>query len=110
MVAKASNQEASKEEAEAAEPKVAEGKTAVKKTAVKKTTVKKKTTPRKSRAKKPPKEVRLKAYWGVFSQALNPVVLFEYSQRKEAQTKAEQLSKSRKSPHFVQLVKKVIEE
>jgi hypothetical protein len=56
------------------------------------------------------KEVRLKAFWGVFNQALTPVVLFEYSQQKEAQTKAEELTQSKKTPHFVQLVKKVIEE
>jgi hypothetical protein len=36
--------------------------------------------------------------------------MFEYSQQKEAKKKAEELSASRKSPHFVQLVKKVIEE
>ncbi len=104
MVAKESSQGASDEGAEAAEAKVDAKKTAVKKTA------KKKAAPRKSRAKKPPKEVRLKAFWGVFSQALNPVVLFEHNQRKEADEKAEDLSKSRKSPHFVQLVKQVIEE
>jgi len=64
---------------------------------------------RKSRAKAN-KEVRLKAFWGVFNQSLNPVVMFEYSQQKEAQIKAQELSESRKTPHFVQLVKKVIEE
>jgi pyruvate/2-oxoglutarate dehydrogenase complex dihydrolipoamide acyltransferase (E2) component len=64
---------------------------------------------RKSRAKTA-KEVRLKAFWGVFSQSLNPVVLFEYSERELADKKAEELSESKKSPHFVQLVKKVIEE
>ena len=64
---------------------------------------------RKSRAKVV-KEVRLKAFWGVFNQTMSPVVLFEYSQRKEAQQKAEELSESKRSPHFVQLVKKVIEE
>lgn len=64
---------------------------------------------RKSRAKVV-KEVRLKAFWGVFSQSMSPVVLFEYSQQKEAQQKAEELSESKRSPHFVQLVKKVIEE
>ena len=86
----------------------AESKTAgsPKKTA-KKTT--RKTTTRKSRAK-PAKEVRLKAFWGVFSQSLTSVAMFEYSQQKEAKKKAEELSASRKSPHFVQLVKKVIEE
>ena len=71
-------------------------------------TTRKKTT-RKSRAK-PTKEVRLKAFWGVFNQSLNSVAMFEYSERKEARKKAEELSNSRKSPHFVQLVKKVIEE
>ena len=64
---------------------------------------------RKSRAKAA-KEVRLKAFWGVFSQSLNAVVLFEYSQRKQAEQKAKELSESKRSPHFVQLVKKVIEE
>jgi hypothetical protein len=52
----------------------------------------------------------LKAFWGVFSQSLTPVVMFEYSQRKEADQKAAELTESRKTPHFVQLVKKVIEE
>jgi len=102
MVDEASNQEPSQEETEAAESKVDAKKETAKKT------VKKKAT-RKSRAKKS-KEVRLKAFWGVFSQSLNPVFMFEHGQRKEAQKKAEELSKSRKSPHFVQLVKKVIEE
>ena len=69
-----------------------------------------KAAPRARSRAKVVKEVRLKAFWGVFSQSLNPVVMFEYSQRKQADAKAEQLSTSKKSPHFVQLVKKVIEE
>ncbi len=69
----------------------------------------KKPVRRKSRAKTN-KEVRLKAFWGVFSQSLNQVAQFEYNEREEAAKKAEELSGSRKSPHFVQLVKKVIEE
>jgi hypothetical protein len=64
---------------------------------------------RKSRTKTV-KEVRLKAFWGVFSQSLTQVAQFEYNQQKEATQKAQDLSESRKSPHFVQLVKKVIEE
>lgn len=110
MVGEASNQEPSQEETEVAQSKGNAKKKTAKKT-VKKTAKKavKKTAPRKSRVKKA-KEVRLKAFWGVFSQSLNPVFMFEYGQRKEAQKKAEELSKSRKSPHFVQLVKKVIEE
>jgi len=70
--------------------------------------------PVKKRAKrktaKAAKEVRLKAFWGVFNQSLRRVAVFEYSQRKQAETKAEALSKSQKTPHFVQLVKEVIEE
>ena len=69
----------------------------------------KKVTKRKSRSKVA-KEVRLKAFWGVFSQSLRRVSLFEYSERKQAQKKAEDLSRSQKTPHFVQLVKEVIEE
>jgi hypothetical protein len=38
------------------------------------------------------------------------ISLFEYSQEKEARKKAGELSESQKSPHFVQLVKEVIEE
>ncbi len=77
----------------------------------KKTVKKAKKTPtkRKSRAKVA-KEVRLKAFWGVFNQSLRRVGLFEYSQEKQAKKKAEDLSTSQKTPHFVQLVKEVIEE
>jgi pyruvate/2-oxoglutarate dehydrogenase complex dihydrolipoamide acyltransferase (E2) component len=64
---------------------------------------------RKSRAKVV-KEVRLKAFWGVFNQSMRRMALFEYSQRKEADKKAADLSESQKSPHFVQIVKEVIEE
>jgi hypothetical protein len=63
---------------------------------------------RKSRAKVV-KEVRLKAFWGVFSQTLRRVALFEYNQRAEADKKAADLSESQKTPHFVQLVKEVFE-
>jgi len=75
-----------------------------------KKTVKKKTPTRKSRAKKAAAEVRLKAFWGVFNQSLRRVAIFEYSERKQAQEKAEALTESQKTPHFVQLVKEVIEQ
>ena len=71
---------------------------------VKKTPVK-----RKSRAKTA-KEVRLKAFWGVFNQSMKRVALFEYSQRKQADKKAAELTASQKLPHFIQPVKEVIEE
>jgi hypothetical protein len=64
---------------------------------------------RKSRAKTP-KEVRLKAFWGVFNQSMKPVIKFEYNERKHADKKAAELSASGKSQHFVQLIKEVIEE
>lgn len=64
---------------------------------------------RKSRAKAA-KEVRLKAFWGVFNQSLRRVALFEYSQRNQAEKKARELSDSQRTPHFVQLAKEVIEE
>lgn len=62
---------------------------------------------RKSRAKIP-KEIRLKAFWGVFNQSLKRVALFEYSEKKSAEKKAAELSVSQKTPHFVQPVKEVI--
>ncbi|MCS7304601.1 MAG: hypothetical protein NZ602_05770 [Thermoguttaceae bacterium] len=62
------------------------------------------------RSKKAEKEVRLKAFWGVFNQNLRRVALFEYSERKLADKKAEELTQSTKTPHFVQLVKEVIQE
>jgi hypothetical protein len=69
----------------------------------------KKPTARKSRAKTA-KEVRLKAFWGVFNQSMKRVAVFEYSERKQADKKASELTASGKSPHFVQLVKEVIQE
>jgi hypothetical protein len=69
----------------------------------------KKPTKRKSRAKAA-KVVRLKAFWGVFNQSLKRVAVFDYSERKQADKKAADLTASQKSPHFVQLVKEAIEE
>ena len=55
-------------------------------------------------------DVRMKLFWGVFNQSLKRVAVFEFDQKKDADKKAEELSKSGKSPHFVQKVKEVIEE
>lgn len=89
-------------EAEAAEAMEA---AAPKKKAAKKTTTKKKTTRSKAAA-----EVRLKAFWGVFNQSLKRVALYDYSQKKEAENKAEELTAKGKSPHFVQPVKEIIKD
>lgn len=71
----------------------------------KKKAAKKKTTRSKAAA-----EVRLKAFWGVFNQSLKRVALYDYSQKKEAQKKADELTAKGKSPHFVQPVKEIIKE
>ena len=67
----------------------------------------KKKAKRKSR-KKADAVVRMKLFWGVFNQSMKRVALYDFSQQKEAEKKAQELSK--KSPHFVQKVKEVIEE
>jgi hypothetical protein len=90
-----------------------EGEAAEKAGVEEKKTVKKKTKapakPRKSRAKSA-KGVRLKAFWGIFNQSMKRVAVFEYSQRDKADKKADELSTSQRTPHFVQLVKEAIEE
>ena len=103
MARKILNRKELRQEAEAAERAEADDKKATKKAA------KKRPTKRKSRSKAAA-EVRLKAFWGVFSQSLKRVALFEYSERKQADKKAKDLTASGNTPHFVQLVKEVIEE
>jgi hypothetical protein len=105
MARKILNRKEIRQENDAAERLEAEKPAAGKKSAAEK----KPPVKRKSRAKVA-KEVRLKAFWGVFNQSLRRIAVFEYSQRSEAQKKAADLSESQKSPHFVQLVKEVIEE
>ena len=97
MARKVVNRKALREEVEAAEKA---GKTEKKKKA---------SDPRKRRTKDPA-DIRMKLYWGVFNQSLKRVALFEYSQRKQADKKAADLSQTGKSPHFVQRVKEVVEE
>ncbi len=72
---------------------------------------KKKAAPKKKKASRARavKEIRLKAYWGVFNQSLKRVALFEFNERKLADKKAADLGKGGKSPHFVQPVKEAIE-
>ena len=72
-------------------------------------TTKKAPVKRKTRAKVV-KEVRLKAFWGVFNQSLKRVALFEYSERGKADKKAAEMTASQKTPHFVQQVKEAITE
>lgn len=55
------------------------------------------------------KEVRLKAFWGIYSQNMQCVETFEYSQKEAALKKAAELEESKKMLFFVKLDKKVIE-
>lgn len=97
--------------------KTAKKKAPAKKAAAKKAPAKKKAAdtkkakkkPAKKRASRAAKEIRLKAFWGVFNQSLKRVALFEFNEKKQAEKKAQELSKSGKSPHFVQPVKEVID-
>jgi hypothetical protein len=86
--------------------KAASAKKAEKKAPKDKSAAPKKKAAKRSRSVK---EVRLKAFWGVFNQSLRRVALYEYNERKQADKKAAELTKSGKSPHFVQPVKEVIE-
>jgi hypothetical protein len=65
--------------------------------------------PKKKSRAKVAKVVRLKAFWGVFNQSMKRVALFEYSQRRQADKKAQELTAQLKTPHFIQPVKEVIE-
>ena len=100
MARKTLNRKELRAEAEAAEAEGGAGKK-------KKKATKKKTT---KRTKKADKVVRVKMFWGVFNQSLKRVALYEFSQKKQAQKKASDLSASGKSPHFVQKVKEQINE
>jgi hypothetical protein len=105
MARKVVNRKELREQSDAAERSGADA-AAEKKTAKKKA---KKKAKRKSRAKAAA-EVRLKAFWGVFNQSMRRVALFEYRDRKLADEKAAELTESQNNPHFVQIVKEVIEE
>ena len=88
--------------------KTSAAKTSAAKTSAAKTKTKTKTKTKRTR-KKAPTEIRLKAFWGVFNQSLKRMALYEYSQRRQADKKAAELTEKGNSPHFVQLVKEVIE-
>jgi hypothetical protein len=74
----------------------------------KKKPAKKKAATRKTKAKD--KQVRLKAFWGVFDHTLKRVAMFEYSERRQADRKAKELTDKKKRPHFVQQVKEPVED
>jgi hypothetical protein len=75
----------------------------------KKTAKKAPKAPRKKSAKRVA-ETRVRLYWGVFNHSMKRVALFDFNQRKQAEKKAEELTKSSKNPHFVQRVKEAVQE
>jgi hypothetical protein len=100
MARKVVNRKQLREESEAAEK--------IEAAAGKKKAVKKKKTPTK-RKSKAAAEVRKKLFWGVYTQGMKRVALYEHNQKKQAKKKAEELSVKGKSQHFVMKVKDDVE-
>jgi hypothetical protein len=65
---------------------------------------------KKPSRKKTAKEVRMKAYWGVYNQGMKRLAMFEYSDKKAAEKKAADLMASSRTNHFIQLVKEALTE
>lgn len=61
---------------------------------------------KKPSRKKVVKEARMKAYWGIFNQAMKRLAMFEYADKRAAEKKASELGPN----HFVQLIKEAIAE
>jgi len=70
---------------------------------------KKKAAKRKSRAKST-EPARLKLFWGVFNQASKRIAKYDFTQKKQAEAKAAELSAGGKNQHFVAKVKEAVEE
>jgi len=119
MARKTQSIKAKRAEAEAAEARGATAKKTTKKAASDKAPKAKKEKvakePKKAAAKKTTrrkvaKEVRMKAYWGVFTQGWKRVAMFEYADKKAAEKKAGELIASSRAQHVVQLVKEPLSE
>ena len=109
MARKVLNRKELRAEAEAAAksattPEAAEGADKKKKAVAEK----KPPAKRKSRAKST-EPARMMLYWGVFNQSLKRVAKYDFTQRRQAEAKAAELSAGGKSPHFVQKVKEPVE-
>jgi hypothetical protein len=70
----------------------------------------KKVAKKRATRKKVVKDVRLKAYWGVFNAGMKRLAVFEYADKRAAEKKAKELSNGPKGNHFIQLVKEPITE
>ena len=106
MARKVVNRKELRAEAEAAEALAGAAGAEVGKKKVKE---KKAPVKRKSRSKSAEPE-RRKLFWGVFNQSAKRIALFDFSQRKAAEAKAQELTSGGKNPHFVMKVKEAITE
>jgi len=105
MARKVVNRKELRAEAEAAEAREGAAEEGGKKTKAK--AEKKAPAKRKSRSKTAEPE-RRRLFWGVFNQSAKRVALFDFSQRKSAEAKAQELTASGKNQHFVMKVKEAI--
>lgn len=112
MAKKIAKKKAAKKTTKAAKKTTKTVKKAVKKVAKKKAAKKvaKKAAKKRATRKKVVKDVRLKAYWGVFNSGLKRLAVFEYADKRAAEKKAKELSSGSKGNHFIQLVKEPITE
>lgn len=109
MARKVVNRKELRAEAEAAEARQAAGEATGAEKKKKAAGEKKAPAKRKSRAKST-EPARMKLFYGVFNQSLKRVALYDFTQKRQADAKAAELSASGKSPHFVQKVKEAISE
>ncbi|MDR1958472.1 MAG: hypothetical protein LBQ54_05440 [Planctomycetaceae bacterium] len=49
----------------------------------------------------------LKAYWGVFNPQMLQVAQYDYSDEQDAKKTADDLTEKKKTPHFIQIIKKM---
>jgi uncharacterized Zn finger protein (UPF0148 family) len=108
MARKVVNRKELRAQAEAAEAreKTAKKPAKEKKAKAEKPVKEKKVAVKKPSRKKTAKEVRLKAYWGVFNATMKRLAMFEYADKRAAEKKASELGGN----HFVQMVKEAITE
>jgi len=50
----------------------------------------------------------MKAFWGVFNPMMVQIAQYNYAEEAEARQAAADITEKKKSPHFVQVIKKVI--
>ena len=85
-------------------------KAASKKAATKKASAKKTATKKAAKKASPasPTVTALVLSWGVYNQNMKRVAVFRAHERKEAEKKARELTKSTETPHFVERIKEAV--